>query len=73
MQDCATLRQNIVDQALNLLFIDLRDLEFSIPQLLHETPVEKGKALVHNVPIEFFLVIRLHSLIVYCKKTRIQF
>jgi hypothetical protein len=65
-------REDIIDQALELLIVDLIELELPRNELLYEVPVQEGKAVVDDMSIEGEGVPFFAVAIVYCKELRVN-
>jgi hypothetical protein len=64
--------KDVIDQALELLIVDLVELELSRHELLNEVPVQEGEAVVDDMSIEGKWVPFFPVAIVDCEELRVH-
>ncbi len=72
MENGLTSREDVVNQALQLLLIDLRHLESSSLQLLDQVPMQESKALINDIAIELAIIVIIHFEIVNSKELGVK-
>jgi hypothetical protein len=73
VQHSLTAREDVIDQALELLIVNLVELELPRDELLNEVPVQEGEAVVDYMSIEGEGIPFFSVAIVDCEELRINF
>jgi hypothetical protein len=74
VQDGISAGEDVIDQALELLDVDLVDLDSALLQLLHQVPMQEGEALVDHKTVELQvpIIIPGHVVVVDCEQFRVE-